>query len=383
MTFGSARQEILDFVRHLLSAVSGAVLYTMRHPQVDRLATAAHTSLSDGLIKRPDIALLEVDGELVIDGEPQAFSLVLERFIRLLREFGIGHLRFLAGATREEVNQLIAVLARQSDIELLSSSIHIRVGKVELPDQGSEAGSLGADGAVDRRATGLEDIPELELERLNEVYEAVKRRERLRPSGIALTVSELIEAIQREGEALLILAALRQKDEYTFTHAANVCILTLAQAMALGIEGQLLNDIGMSAMLHDIGKMLVPDEILTKSGRLTEDEFAIMKQHPILGARYLSETSGVPRIAPIVAFEHHIRFNATGYPAVPLGWGQTVASQMTAIADCFDAMRTKRPYQEPREAHIIASALVRGSGTEFNPLLVKNMLQILTRLKLI
>ena len=391
----NALHEVHEFIRHLLSAVAGAALYTFNHPQVNRLSDAAYVSLTRALSERPDIALLEIDGELVIDGEPQPFSLVLDRFVQVLHEHGIGHLRFLAGATKNEVNQLIAQLARQLDQQMADSSEHIRLGRVEMPGQGDEDGAdsigfagggtgLGGNGGNagnDRRTVRLCEIPAMELARLSEVYEAIKRKERLKPSGIASTVADLVEAFQREGESLLILAALRGQDEYTFTHAANVCILTLAQAMSLGISGQLLNDIGIAAMLHDVGKMFIPEEILNKPEKLSDDELEQMKRHSVLGARYLMEAAGVPRLSAVVAFEHHMRYDQAGYPVVPAGWQQNVVSQMTAIADCFDAMRTRRSYQEPRSPEVIASALFYGSGTEFNPLLVKNMLSVLKRIK--
>lgn len=388
MNSAIALHEISEFIRHLLSAVAGAALYTVNHPQVFRLADAAHASLTRALAERPDIALLEVDGELVIDGRPQAFSLVFDRFIQIMHEHGIGHLRFLAGTPRQEIDQLIALLARQSDGPEAGSTEHIRLGKVEMPEVGNEEGSLGAGGGTPgttgtgggTRAVSLGEISALELARLSEVYEAIKRKERLKPSGIAATVAELVEAFRREGESLLVLAALREQDEYTFTHAANVCILTLAQAMSLGITGQMLNDIGIAAMLHDVGKMFIPEEILTKPEKLSDEEFEKMKRHPVLGAQYLMETPGVPRLAAIVAFEHHMRYNQSGYPVVPPGWQQSVASQLTAIADCFDAMRTRRPYQEPRPPEVIANVLMQGAGTEFNPLLVRNMLLLLNRL---
>jgi HD-GYP domain-containing protein (c-di-GMP phosphodiesterase class II) len=154
----------------------------------------------------------------------------------------------------------------------------------------------------------------------------------------------------------------------------------MAQATSLGIQGQLLNDIGMAAMLHDIGKMFVPDEILTKDEKLTEEEFALMKTHPVKGGRYLLETSGVPRLAAIVAYEHHMRDNLCGYPAAPTGWKLNLASQLTAISDVFDAMRTRRSYQEPHTPHQIANLLLAKSGSEFNPLLVRNFLNLMSRL---
>jgi HD-GYP domain-containing protein (c-di-GMP phosphodiesterase class II) len=385
MSRGTAQYEIHEFIRHLLSAVAGAALYTVNHPQVERLADAAHASLARALSERSALALLEVDGELVLDGEPQPFSLVFDRFVLILRDRGIGHLRFLAGVPRNEVDQLIALLSRQSEASEACSTEHIRLGRVTMSGQDDDVGSIGDGSAVSgpgggTAAVSLKDIPALELSRLAEIYESIKRKERLKPSGIATTVAELVEAFHREGESLLVLAALREKDEYTFTHAANVCILTLAQAMGLGIQGQLLNDIGIAALLHDVGKMLIPEDILLKTEKLTDKEFDQMKRHPVLGGRYLMETPGVPRLAAITAFEHHMRYDQSGYPAVSEGWQQTLASQMTAIADCFDAMRTRRPYQEPHQPKVIATALLQGSGTEFNPLLVKNMLQLLSRM---
>jgi len=375
-------QGIHEFIRHLLSAVAAAGLYGMNHQQVARLTETAHTSLTRSLSIRPDIAMLEVDGELIIDSEPVPFSMVMSRFAQYLRENGIGHLRFLAGVPRSELSLFIAAVTHQPGAPDLGSSDHIRVGYVEMPELGDESGSLGAgDDNTELKHITLLDLPGVELKRLTEVYEAVKRKERLKPSGIAATVAELVEAFKREGEAILVLAALREQDEYTFTHAANVSILTIAQASSLGIQGQLLNDIGMAAMLHDIGKMFVPEEILTKDGKLTDEEFALMKTHPVKGGRYLLETSGVPRLAAIVAYEHHMRDNLSGYPSAPSGWKLNFASQLTAIADVFDAMRTRRSYQEPNPPQKIANLLLSKAGSEFNPQLVRNFLQLMSRLK--
>jgi hypothetical protein len=382
MNDGSLFKGIHEFIRHLLSAVAAAGLYGMNHQQVARLTEVTHTSLTRTLDLRPDIAMLEVDGELIIDNEPLPFSLVIDRFAQYLRENGIGHLRFLAGVPRPELDLFVAALAHQKGISDLASSEHIRVGRVEMPEMGDESGSLGAgDGGIMSGPVGLSQLPDLELTRLTEVFEAVKRKERLKPSGIAATVTELVAAFKREGEAILVLAALREQDEYSFTHSANVCILTIAQATSLGIHGQLLNDIGMAAMLHDIGKMFVPEDILTKVDKLTEEEFTLMKTHPVKGGRYLLETPGVPQLAAIVAYEHHMRDNLCGYPAAPPGWKWNFASQLTAISDLFDAMRTRRSYQEPHEPREIANMLLSKAGSEFNPLLVRNFLHLLSRLK--
>ena len=236
MNDGSLFHGIHEFIRHLLSAIAAAGLYGMDHQQVARLTEVTYTSLTSTLAIRPDIAMLEVDGELIIDNEPLPFSLVMDRFAQYLRENGIGHLRFLAGVPRSELDLFVAALAHQMGISDLGSSEHIRVGRVEMPEMGDESGSLGAGGCIMSGHVGLSQLPDLELTRLTEVFEAVKRKERLKPSGIAATVTELVDAFRREGEAILVMAALREQDEYSFTHSANVCILTIAQATSLGIQ---------------------------------------------------------------------------------------------------------------------------------------------------
>jgi HD-GYP domain-containing protein (c-di-GMP phosphodiesterase class II) len=193
-------------------------------------------------------------------------------------------------------------------------------------------------------------------------------------------VSGFIDAFRQEGDSMLAMASLRSTDEYTFTHSTNVCILNIAQAMSLGIDGQLLHDIGIAAMLHDIGKLFIPEEILTKKDTLTVEEFAIIKQHPALGARHLLDTPGVPRLAITTAYEHHLKYNLSGYPAVQADWQPNLCSQMTMISDFFDALRTRRSYREPMKLRRIARMMWDMMGTDLHPVLTRNFLKILSRL---
>ena len=146
-------------------------------------------------------------------------------------------------------------------------------------------------------------------------------------------------------------------------------------------EGQQLKDIGVAAMLHDIGKLFVPEEIITKKGKLTGAEFALMKEHPVSGARYLMETPGVPRLAAIAAFEHHAKFDLDGYPHFPQGWRLNLCSHLTMISDFFDATRTRRSYREPLDLDQITSLMLGMAGTELHPVLTRNFIHILYDLK--
>ena len=127
-------------------------------------------------------------------------------------------------------------------------------------------------------------------------------------------VDGLAQAVAQNRTALLALTTLKNYDNYTFTHMVNVSILTMGQARGLGIDGPLLREFGLAALMHDIGKVRTPLEVLNKPDKLTDDEFAIMKRHVVDGAEILRSTPDMPTLAPVVAFEHHLRSTA---PAIP------------------------------------------------------------------
>jgi HD-GYP domain-containing protein (c-di-GMP phosphodiesterase class II) len=152
--------------------------------------------------------------------------------------------------------------------------------------------------------------------------------------------------------------------------------------MGLQVDGQLLRDIGIAALLHDIGKLFIPIEIINKPGKLDDAEWVLMKQHPVKGAEYLLASPGVGRVAIVTAFEHHMKFNNKGYPEAPEGWRQNLCSQMTTISDIFDAMRTKRSYRSSMETKQIISFMWSLMGIELHPALTKNFFKILARFSL-
>jgi response regulator RpfG family c-di-GMP phosphodiesterase len=128
---------------------------------------------------------------------------------------------------------------------------------------------------------------------------------------------------------------------------------------------------------HDIGKLFVPEEVLNKRGKLTEEELKLMRMHPQKGAEYLVNRPGIPPLAVIVAYEHHMQFDNSGYPSVPGTWRQNICSLMTTISDFFDALRTKRIYRDSVETKIITDQMADMAGKTLNPVLTKNFLILL------
>ena len=191
------------------------------------------------------------------------------------------------------------------------------------------------------------------------------------------TVDGLAEAVTQNRTALLALTAMKNYDNYTFTHMVNVSILTMGQARALGIDGRLLREFGLSALMHDIGKVRTPKEILNKPDKLTDDEFAIMRRHTVDGAEILRRTPEMPILAPVVAFEHHLRLDGTGYPVGVKRDALNLGTMLCSIADVYDAMRSQRAYQQAFPTDRILAVLKRNDGTQFDQHLVRRFVQLL------
>jgi HD-GYP domain-containing protein (c-di-GMP phosphodiesterase class II) len=370
--------RIHDFIRYTVTAISNVALYTSDHPQVEHLCAQGLTNLGEAMGDAPSISFMVIDEELIFDGSSLGNSLYTRRFARLLAAHGIGNIRIARDVELGEMEALAFSLAKKGDgPKAVSSSKNIRLGKIEV--RTTQSGDLGSATHAPRQDLTIPDVTSEEMARVMEVYEEVKKQKNLRVAGIQEIVAGIIEALRHDSSPFLALAPLRSMDEYTFTHSINVCTLNLSQAMGLHIEGQRLADIGIAALLHDIGKLFIPAEVINKPGKLDEAEWSLMKQHPAKGAEYLAASPEISKLAAVTAFEHHMKFNNDGYPKVPQGWKQNLCSQMTTISDIFDAMRTRRSYRKSMETKEVISLMLGITGTELHPGLMKNFLKILGR----
>jgi HD-GYP domain-containing protein (c-di-GMP phosphodiesterase class II) len=150
----------------------------------------------------------------------------------------------------------------------------------------------------------------------------------------------------------------------------------MGQARGLGLDGPLLREFGLSALMHDIGKVRTPLDILHKPDKLTDAEFAIMKRHTIDGAEILRKTPDMPALAPVVAFEHHLRLDGTGYPPVRRA-SLNVGTMLCSIADVYDAMRSQRQYQQAFPTDRILEVLKRNNNEQFDRHLVRRFAQLI------
>lgn len=161
-------------------------------------------------------------------------------------------------------------------------------------------------------------------------------------------VVQMIASVSRNPDALIWFTNLKNRDEYTALHSMNVCMLAVALATAMGEPESNIEEMGVGALLHDVGKLKVPLDILNKPATLTDNEFAEMKRHPEYGVEILREGTQLSRESMRIVLEHHERMNGRGYPAGLVGDQISHYSQIVAIADVYDAMTSDRVYKSGR-----------------------------------
>lgn len=188
-------------------------------------------------------------------------------------------------------------------------------------------------------------------------------------------VGELADSVVRNPDALTCFIQLKKKDEYTAMHSMRVCILALAFGRHLGLDRETLEMLGMGALLHDIGKIKVPADILNKPGGLEEYEFALMKSHVPRGVELLETMPGIPRPAIEVARCHHERYSGSGYIAGLSGDAIGFFGMIGGIVDCYDAITSDRAYRPGMSAHTALKQMYEWRGRDFHPGLVEQFIQ--------
>jgi HD-GYP domain-containing protein (c-di-GMP phosphodiesterase class II) len=192
---------------------------------------------------------------------------------------------------------------------------------------------------------------------------------------IKRVVQGIVDQILNEETSLVGLTAIRDYDEYTFTHSVNVCIFSVALGKRLGLTKLQLYDLGMAALFHDIGKSRVPADVLNKTEKLTDDEWRMIAAHPWMGVLCLFQLRGTQDLhyrAMLVAHEHHMKIDLTGYPRPIRERQLSVYSKIVAIADGFDAATSRRSYQtEPLNPADVVKEMRDNARRGMDPVIVK------------
>ncbi len=374
-TSPARRQPQMDeLLRRFAAALRGAQLYAPGHPLVTRNAAAFTEAVLERLAESPSLSIGLLADEVVVGDQPMARgAATLGELFGRLKSRGIERISFDQGVTAAELSATVEALCRclrnTADADLASLDLpHVHVGVLRVEQRAQvPLADMATVRKLHAQASSAARI----------VWEQTAHEAVASAAAVRSVVDELAHAVSENRDALLALTAIHSTDEYTFTHMVNVSILTMVQARGLGIDGTLLREFGIAGLMHDIGKVSTPRDILTKPVELDDREIAVVRRHPVDGARILRSTRDMTPLAAVVAFEHHLRLDGTGYPAGVRRDSLNLATMLCSIADVYDAMRSKRHYQQAFPADRILEVYERGDGRAFERHLVRRFVQLM------
>ncbi|MGE5541906.1 MAG: HD-GYP domain-containing protein [Bacillota bacterium] len=234
----------------------------------------------------------------------------------------------------------------------------------------------------DETSSGIEPDEVIDAQTRSMAFEAVQRslkciaeRTPIDSGRVSHAVEDIVESIKRRAGVTLSIATIRTLDEYTFVHSLNVCILALIIGLETGLSKAQLTELGVGALLHDVGKVIVPLNVLNKPDELTTEEMALVKIHTIEGFQILRDQPGVSLLSAHVALQHHERMDGTGYPRGLRNGEIHRYARMAAVADVMDALTGPRPYRAgmlPDQARRFVASL---ANTELDEELVDIVLR--------
>ena len=188
---------------------------------------------------------------------------------------------------------------------------------------------------------------------VSSMFQEARMGKALNASDALPIVEEISTSVMRNPGALIGLARLKNKDEYTYMHSVAVCALMVSLARQLGLDNAQTRQAGLAGLVHDVGKMMIPQEILDKPGKLTDAEFEAVKSHPAQGHKMLLEGKGISDVALDVCLHHHEKMDGSGYPEKLTDTQISLYAKMGALCDVYDAITSDRPYKngwEPAES---------------------------------
>jgi len=359
-------ETLKRFLSIFMYALSNCMLYSKDHASVNELTKKAFSLLNELLQESDGIEILIVEDDLIINKNPmREMGIHGENFIRRIKRKGISHIHLLRGVTHSELNRLIVDIAATK--EGIKSYPHIKTGVVDVHISNAFIEGLG-NGFDDE---DLSKFTSEQIERVKEEYNRISPFKKFNVAGFEEMVMNFIIMLQKKVNILKLIKPPRSFHEYSYTHAANVAVLTLFQAEALGVQEDMLRDIGIAAVLHDVGKVLLPEDVTNREGSPAGEE--TIKLHPLYGAQYLAGVEGLTRLAPIAAFEHHLRYDGKGYPALKTAnKKQHMCSQIIAISDFFDTLRSTSLYRTSLGVKEMLSLMKTKDEGAFNPFLVNS-----------
>ena len=363
-----------DLVRRAGAAIRSAELYTPTHPLVLRTVSALDAALAPALAENPTVIVGFLENDIVVNdfrlprGTANAMGL-----LRDMRDRKIEKITFARGVEIADLRALVDELADRTSRTSVNDRLtargvrRIQVGKVVIENEDDQELGLAAAKEVYSKAVSS----------AQNIWSAAKAGDQPNPNEARGIIDSLSRLVYQDRTSLLALTALKRHDNYTFTHMVNVAALSMAMARSLDLEGPMLREFGFAALMHDIGKVHTPLEILNKPDKLTNEEFTIMKLHVVDGAHILRRTPETPALAPVVAFEHHLKQDLSGYPENIGSRQLNLCTMVVSVVDVFDALRSNRVYRTGLATDRIRHIMSQQESTAFDRTLLRRFVNLM------
>jgi len=363
-----------DLIRRLGATVRAAELYAPTHPLVQRTALGLLGVLEPMLTGSPTVIVGFLEDDVVVnDFRLTRGSANMAGLLRDMRDRKVEKITFGRALEVTDIRALMDELADKVSRTAVGDRLTARgvrrivVSKVAAEDEDdSEVGLVAAKQMYSQAVASAETI-----------WTATKAGDQPDPADARGIIDSLSRLVYQDRTSLLALTALKRHDNYTFTHMVNVAALSMAMARSLDLEGPMLREFGFAALMHDIGKVHTPLEILNKPDKLTDEEFKIMKQHVVDGAHVLRRTPETPALAPVVAFEHHLKQDLSGYPENVGSRTLNLCTMVVSVVDVFDALRSNRAYRAGLATDRVKHIMAQQEGHAFNKTLLRRFVNLM------
>jgi len=363
--------EIKKFVQVLTAAVKGLRLYAVDHPATTKQVETLQDGLFTMLQHKKMIKMGLLEGTLFVEDHliMQEFQAATE-LVEMLESRELAGFEFMAGLSANEIHSLLHLLHSGSNKgqDFADALVSQGVKKIR---------AIAAAEDDEDEAQQPRKVYHKALKVVDQIFQDVRMGEIPSSEDAIKVVKDMAHLTMTEPHAMLALSMLKDYDNYTFTHSVNVSVLALAIGRACQLTEEQLKTLGLGGLLHDLGKLRVDVNIITKPGRLTDSEFDEIKEHPGYGAEIIKEMEGVTDEVMQIVHGHHLRYDRTGYPSNVPGEVISPLVEMTAIADAYDAMTTLRSYQRPFTPRKAIARLKDVRGSSLHPDYVTHFIESL------
>jgi putative nucleotidyltransferase with HDIG domain len=372
-------RRVADLIHHLGTCRKAARVYPATHPMVAKGLELCMDMLGGVFREQDSLTLSVVEGELFADGVFMAQeSVEYKELLHDLTALGLTSVTFHRGVELSELTAFVGLsvetpeeLQRLGGFKATLESrrvLNIQLDQLLVVNPHAQEGN-GEKAGV--KATVPRELYRTTIEVIVEAFADAHNREMLNIEMVEGMVRHLMHCAIDSQPIALGLTTLKNFDEYTFYHSVNVAILSLLMGTKLRLNDRLLHRLGVAALLHDVGKVRVPDEILDKPGKLTVEEFDVIKTHPLEGLKILTEQDDCDELACIVAAQHHAQYDLRGYPNFRGLGAVHFLSHLVAVVDVYDALTSDRSYRRGMLPDQAMQIIIQGRGKMFHPVLAK------------